>query len=249
MKNQSLKPVMQEMVREELRKGSLIKTKDILEMLPEVVDAVQINKAEMRAAFEGCLATGNPINAIFKLFGLQLIKKEKTIDSLVNSGYAEVVSVEEAEDVLPSWMMVSASEFQTVMESVAQKLAELENRTQQELDAAQARGDSLFDKHEKLTKVHNTLKAQMDANEKLIAERIQYMLFVNGAAESDTNKQLIEMLDDLGIEVYWDSTDAPFAAAAMFAELRVDDASAIGTKPCLARNGEVYIKGLRLVQV
>lgn len=249
MKNQSLKPVMQEMVREELRKGNLIKTKDILEMLPDVIDTVQLDKTEMRDAFEDCLATSNPINAILKLFGLQIIKKEKTLDNLVNSGYAEVVSVEEAEDVLPSWMMVSASEFQTVMESVAQKLAELENRTQQELDAAQARGDSLFGKYEKLTKEHEALKGQMEANERMIAERIQYMLFVNGAAESDANKQLSEMLENLQIEVYWDSTDAPFAAAAMFAELHVDDASAIGTKPCLARNGEVYVKGLRLVQV
>ena len=249
MKNQSLKPVMQEMVREELRKGNLIKTKDILEMLPDVIDTVQLDKTEMRDAFEDCLATSNPINAILKLFGLQIIKKEKTIDSLVNSGYAEDISIQEEGDEPSTWVVVDPTAFQAFMESMSQKLAELENRTREELEVAQARGDSLFDKHEKLTKVHNTLKAQMDANEKLIAERIQYMLFVNGAAESDTNKQLIEMLDDLGIEVYWDSTDAPFAAAAMFAELRVDDASAIGTKPCLARNGEVYIKGLRLVQV
>ena len=98
-------------------------------------------------------------------------------------------------------------------------------------------------------KEHEALKGQMEANERMIAERIQYMLFVNGAGDTDANKQLSEMLENLQIEVYWDSTDAPFAAAAMFAELHVDDASAIGTKPCLARNGEVYIKGLRLVQV
>lgn len=249
MKNQSLKPVMQEMVREELRKGSLIKTKDILEMLPDVIDTVQLDKTEMRDAFEDCLATSNPINAILKLFGLQIIKKEKTLDNLVNSGCAEDISIQEEGDEPSTWVVVDPTAFQAFMESMSQKLAELENRTREELEAAQARGDSLFGKYEKLVKEHEALKGQMEANERMIAERIQYMLFVNGAAESDANKQLSEMLENLQIEVYWDSTDAPFAAAAMFAELHVDDASAIGTKPCLARNGEVYIKGLRLVQV
>lgn len=248
MKNQSMKPVMQEAVREELRKGNLIKTKDILEMLPDVIDTVQIDKTEMRATFEECLSTGNPINAILKLFGLQLIKKEKAIDSLLNSGYAEVVSVADAEDRSPSWLTVNAAAFQAVMESMARKLADLENQARDEHDAAQARGDNLFDKHEKLTKAHNALKAQMETNEKMIAERIQYMLFVNGRADTDTNRQLMQMLEDLEIQAYWDCADAPFRDAAMFTDLHVDDASTVGTKPCLIRNGAVYVKGLRLIQ-
>ena len=85
MKNQSLQFAVQEAVREEVRKGYLTKTKDILQILPEIIDTVQIDKRKMRTSVERCLSTSNPINAILNLFGMQIIQKEKTIDSLLGS--------------------------------------------------------------------------------------------------------------------------------------------------------------------
>lgn len=248
MKNQSLKYTVQEAVREEVRKGYLTKTKDILEMFPDVIDTVQIDKQEMRMSVERCLSTSNPINAILNLFGMQIIQKEKTIDNLLSSGTTDRAVVRTDESCHTSWLALNDTKFQTVLGQVAQKLLDLENQTQRDRDAERARGDDLFDKYGKLAKEHDALKATMESNERMVAERIQYMLFVSGKEDTDHNDQLIEMLKDLEIEVHWDCTEAPFADAAMFTDLSVDDETAVGTKPCLVRNGTVYIKGLRLIK-
>lgn len=248
MKNQSLRFAVQEAVREEVRKGYLTKTKDILEILPEIIDTVQIDKRKMRTSVERCLSTSNPINAILNLFGMQIIQKEKTIDSLLSSESMDSAVVESDESYHVSWLVLNKTKFHTVLGQLAQKLLDLENQIQRDYDAERTRGDNLFDKYGKLTKEHDVLKATMEANERMVAERVQYMLFVSGKEETAHNGQLIEMLKDLGIEVYWDCIEAPFTDAAMFTDFSVDDEAAAGTKPCLVRNGTVYVKGLRLIK-
>lgn len=248
MKNQSLKYTAQEAVREEVRKGYLTKTKDILEIFPDVIDTVQVDKQEMRTSVERCLSTSNPINAILNLFGMQIIQKEKTIDSLLGSGSTDRAVVSTDENCHTSWLTLNDTKFHAVLGQMAQKLLDLEKQTQRDRDAERTRGDDLFDKYGKLTKEHDVLKATMESNERMVAERVQYMLFVSGKENTDHNEQLIEMLKDLEIEVYWDCTEAPFTDAAMFTDLFVDDEATAGIKPCLVRNGTVYIKGLRLIK-
>ena len=80
----------------------------------------------------------------------------------------------------------------------------------------------------------------------MIAERIQYLLFLGGKEAVSENEQLIELLRDLNIDVYWDCNDAVLTDSAMFTEYMVDDETMAGIKPCLVRNNSVFIKGMRL---
>ena len=88
----------------------------------------------------------------------------------------------------------------------------------------------------------------METNEKMIAERIQYILSDSGKDVVSDNRQLIELLKDLNIEVYWDDDGASFSDSAMFTEYVVDDEVYVGTKPCLIRNDSVFVKGVRFIK-
>ncbi len=249
MENQKVMQLVEEVVKDEIRKGDLIKTKDVLSMLPEVIDTVHIDRKRMRFSIEQCLTTKNPINALLKLFGVQLIKKEKTINNLLNSSTDQSdVSVQIDDSYAKRWLTLSTKEFRTVVEKIALKLYTLERRANETYDNEKKRGDDLFTKYENLSKEYIDLKYNSDANEKMIAERIQYILSITGKEMTPSNEQLVELLKDLNIEVYWDSNDAPLTDVAMFTEYTIDDEIFASTKPCLIRNGSVYVKGMRFIR-
>lgn len=249
MENQKVMQFVKEVVTEEIRKGNLVKSKDVLAMLPELIDTVHIDRRKMRSSIEQCLSTANPLNAILKLFGVQLIKKEKTITRLLNSSSEENgVSIQVDDSYAKRWLTLNPKEFRAIVEKIAQKLFELETQANQAYNEEKQRGDELFEKYENLMKEHSELKYSTETNEKLIAERIQYILSLTCKDAVSDNEQLIELLKDLNIEVYWDSAEAPFTDAAMFTEYVVDDEAHAGIKPCLVRNDSVFVKGIRFIR-
>lgn len=249
MENRKINQCTSEIIKNEIRKGRLVKSNDILTMLPELLEAVYIDKNKMKCAVEKSLHSNNPFNAILNLFGIQVIRKEKTIDELVNSGdESEEVSVDIDETYAKQWLALNAKKAEAIVAKISDKLYEIESEAIQNYDDERSRGNDLFTKYEKLTREYNSLKTNTETTEKMIAERIQYILSVGGEAALTENEQLIELLKDMDIEVYWSSEEAGFSNAAMFTDCKIDDAS-ISTKikPCLVRSGKVYIKGIRFI--
>ncbi len=248
MENQKISRLAVEIVKEEIRKGRLIESKDVLEMLPEIIDAVYVNKNRLRAAIEHCLSTRNPFNSILNLFGIQVVKKEKIINNLSNYGAdPDDISVTIDDSYAKQWLTIDSKEFKNIVEKIAQKLYKIEEQANQNRDEEKKRGDELFDKYEKLKQEYGDLKHKTETNEKTIAERIQYILSLGGEASVSDNKDFIEILRDLDIDVFWDSNNAPFTDAEMFTEYANDQASA-NMKPCLIRGDSVYVKGVRIIK-
>lgn len=249
MENQKIKQFAEEVVKEEIRKGNLIRSRDVLTMLPELIETVHIDRKRMRGSIEKCLRFSNPFNAVLDLFGVQLIKKEKTINSLIHSNEGDSeVSVKIDDSYTKQWITLSPNEFKAIVERISQKLYELESQANQAYDDEKSRGDALFDKCEKLTREYNELKYSTEINERQIAERIQYILSVGGKDADSDNEQLIELLKDMSVSVYWDCDNAQLSDAAMFTEYSIDDESLAGIKPCLIRDNKVYIKGIRFAK-
>lgn len=240
---------VEDVVKEEVRKGNLVKSKDVFTMLPELIDTVHIDRKKLRGSIEQCFSTSNPLNSVLNTLGVQIIKKEKTIASLLNSSTEQKdVSVQIDDSYAKRWLTLNPRDFRIIVEKIAQKLFELERQANKTYDDEKKRGDELFDKYEKLLKQHNELKYSAETNEKLIAERIQYILSLTGKNDTSESEQLIELLKDLNIAVYWDGGDAPFTDSAMFTEYAVDNDTLASTKPCLIRNGSVYVKGMRFTK-
>lgn len=249
MENQEIKQFVDETVKEEIRKGNLIKSKDVLLMLPELIDTVHIDKKRMRSSMEKCLSSDNPFNSILNLFGIQLIKKERTIVRLLNSGENDDnIAVKVDDSYVKHWFTLNPGQFRAVVEKIAAKLYELETQANQSYDEERKRSNKLFGKYEKLTKEYNELKYNAETNERMVAERIQYILSQSGKDAASENEQLIELLRDLNIDVYWDSEGVPLTEAAMFTEYTVDEEAMTGIKPCLVRNDSVFVKGMRFVR-
>ena len=237
-----------EIIRDEIRKGRLDKGNDVLNALPGLLDTVYVDKKQLRTAVENCLDSNNPFNAILSLFGVQIIKKEKTIRNLMNSAEDNDgdVTVNIDDSYAKQWLTVNPSEVKTVVEDISEKLYQIENEATANCDDEKKRSSDLFDKYEKLNKEHNLLKSDKENSDKMIAERVQYMLSVNGEQATAENEQLIELLKDMSIEVFWNADNAPYAAAAMFTEYKMENEN-LNTKPCLIRNNEVYVKGIKFI--
>lgn len=236
-------------VQEEIRKGNIIKNKDVLNLMPEVVNTVTIDRTKMREAVETCLSSKNPFNSLLNAFGIQIINKEKAVNKLVDTAVEESdVCFNFDNEHNCGLLSLNPEEYTKAIEKVAQKLSELESKTDNEYTEEKQRGDELFIKHEQLLKEHSELKQSAENNEKLIAQRIQYILSINSKEDVAVNEQLIELLRDINIEVYWDSNDTSFTNAAMFTEFAINDDSITGTKPCLVRDGSVYVKGVRFIK-
>lgn len=249
MENPNVMELTNAVVKDEIRKGKLVKSRDVLTMLPELIDTVHIDETKLKASIEQCLTTANPLNSLLKLFGVQLISKEAVLNQLhLSCGAQNSISVQMNDLYAKHWLTLDAEKFQEMVEKITEKLFELETQANQTFDDERSRGDSLFIKYENLLKEHNMLRYSAEANEKMVAERIQYILSLSGKDAVSDNEQLIELLKDLNIEVYWDSTEAQFPDAAMFTEYVVEDATLATTKPCLVRNNAVYIKGMRFIR-
>jgi len=249
MENQKVKQWAEEVVQEEIRKGDLVRSKDVLTMLPELIDTVYIDKKGMRGSIEECLTSRNPLNSLLNLFGVQLIKKEKAINKFLGSSIdVDSVAVKIDESNVKHWLTLDRAEFKGVIEKISQKLYELETQANESYDEEKRRGDELFSKYEKLAREYNELKYSAETSDKLVAERIQYILSLEGQNDSRENKQFVELLKDMSIDVYWDCNNAPMTDAAMFTEYSIDDDSMVSTKPCLVKDGAIFVKGIRFIK-
>lgn len=245
MGNQKVRQAAEEAVKEEIRKGNLIKSRDVLLILPELIDTICINTKKVRSTVAKSLDS----NTLLSLFGITVVKRNKVIDSLVDSGADyEDVAIEIDDSYVKQWIALNPREFRTVMEKIAAKLYELEDQANQSYNEEKRRGDKWFDKYEKLTREYDEFKDNTDKTERLVAERIQYILSLNGKEAVSENEQLIELLKDMGISAYWDSNGAPMTEAAMFTDYAAEDEAMAGMRPCLVKGDSVYVKGIRLIK-
>lgn len=248
MKNHKTTQMAQDAVKTEIRKGKLAKGNDVLNMLPDIVDSVHIDYDELRNSIENCLYSKNPLNSLLNLFGIQFILKEKTINDLVKSSsdFNGAFSKTEASHS-NSWLTLDEEKVKNVVENLACELQSIENEAAVAYENEKKRSDDLFSKNETLRKENNKLSQTLDRTERMVSERVQYILSVNGENSKD-NEQLTELLKDMNIDVHWSSAETSFDDEEMFTQFRINNLPKVNLKPCLTRNGSVYIKGTRIIK-
>lgn len=254
MDKSRIKNELDELVTAELRKGTIIESISVMETLPAIFDAVYIDKQGMKRDVEKSLESKNPFNAFLNLFGIQVIKKSKTIDDLVNNGAGEpaeedgyTVDVDSART--DRWIAADPKILQERFAAFADAVRNAEQKMVRIAGEQKGRGDKLYDKLDSLEEKYSQLSASSSSRERMIAEQLQYML----ASDRD-NEQLTELLKCLEIKACWDAESEELTDAAMFSEFKLDaqmmEDPSVDTnlKPCLLKNGEVFIKGVRFVE-
>lgn len=245
MENQNFKKSVEEVIKEEIRKGKLIKSKDILELLPEVTDTVQIDCKKMRRSIEQCLSAKNPVNSFLNLFGVQLVNMDKGFNNLLNPEHRDV-SIKIDNSRVRQWLMINSERFKSVVEKISYELYNLETEANEKFSMEKEDRERLFFENKSLKDECNGLKSYIADKEEQVARRIQKFLSVSGKEAVSQNEELIELLSDLDIEVHWDCSNTSLTDAAMFNEFTTDIKSKLNEMmPCLIRNGSVYLKGVR----
>lgn len=126
MENQKVMQFVEDIVKEEIRKGNVVKNRDVLSMLPEVIDALHINKKEIRSSIEQC--PGSLLKNALNVIGIQVIKKDTVLEM--------------AESHAERWITLNPREFKAIVQRISQKLYELESQANQKYDEEKKAGMS-----------------------------------------------------------------------------------------------------------
>ena len=252
MKKQELILKAGEITKDVIRGGNVDGPADVLELVPETLSSVVVDRGYIKSCIERELnrSTANPINALLKLIGLRIVRTRAEIDGL-SDAITEGRGVElrqSGNGDLDSFLMLDAD----VLRSAIMKMADALSRTERErCEEREAEREKYELAHGELTRASaraEQLTADLADIRKTVAERAQYMLGHAGqGASSPEIDQLLELLDDLDMKVYWDASQAPFTESSMFSVLKVPDLTGRRPRPCVVWSGTVLAKGLKFV--
>ncbi len=182
-------------VREELRKGVLSKYSEMLSGLPEILSAVEV---DVEAIQKKITNNKNPLNAIFRLFGLQLVQND----------YMEVTG--SGSIALRNLITIDEEKMTVMVSKMSQKVEQAEIAAK--------------DREKELASMVNSLNAEMDSLRRTVSQSKSNAAFQKSSMaaslqdlisriEKDNQKELTssieELIEDLGYHVTWkiDSAD------------------------------------------
>lgn len=182
-------------VREELRKGKISKNSEFLSEIPNVISAVEVDVAAIQKKITN---NKNPLNAIFRLFGLQLVRNEYV--EVAGSGsktLKTMVTIDEAmmKDIVAKYaeMLVQAEEAGRTRES---NLTSSVNDLNVEIDSLRK---ELSQTRSNAASLKNNLAVSLQD----VVSRLEK------SSQSELVKSIEELIEDLGYKVNWtlDSAD------------------------------------------
>lgn len=240
MDRQEMNQMVLDILREEKRANGVIATAEALDQVAAVLDTVVVDRKYMKNCIKHALhsVSGNPLNAILGLVGLQMIRKDADI---------KIFESDDSRSELGSMLKLNEKALHTTISKIASDLAAYEREVKEDSTNKVDKINDLIDKMDKQEQVISQLKIDKKAQMQAVADRMQYMLCVLGPNKSDSalEEQVYELMEDLDIKVYWDAKDAPLSDAVMFTELKTADVEKHKMKPCLICKGEVVAKGVK----
>jgi len=238
-----------EILQEAARQKDISMTTDVMGCIPDLIESVEIDSEYIRKKVETELnkKTGNPINALLKLMGLRIVRTRMISDEL-GLGDAEsfTIDFEETDENQESMLKIDPEKLALSSGKMAATLAAVEAGIYDERRKYKEQGGVVFGELDKKTQECNQLSADLHGQRAAVMEHTQYMLSVLGRdSDSPIAAQLVEMLEDIGVTVYWEAEQSPFSNSAMFTELKCENPESRRIKPCLANEETILMKGIR----
>lgn len=250
MNKLSIKQKATEIAREAARQKGISQTTEVMGYIPEVIEAVEIDSEYIRRRVEDELnkKTGNPINALLRLMGLRIVSTRKAAEELgLEEEQTFTVGFDGEDGQMESMLKLNEKKLAASSGKIAAALSGIETSFREERRTSKEHCSVIFTELDKKTQECAQLSADLLGQKNAVMERTQYMLSLLGKdADSPVAEQLTEMLEDLGVTVYWQA-DAAFSGTAMFTELKCDNPDSRRMKPCLADKDAVLMKGIRFV--
>lgn len=234
MDKQKMATAVKEILREEKTKLNGKDKADILDCVPEILEAVSIDQNYLLACIRKVVhdSQSNPLNAFFRIFGL----------SVINESRLEVTDVSRLDKMLG----LDQDTLHRAVARMAEYLENLENDIDRKVSSKNNEINGLIQELEQEHKEKSSLQAENAEQRLAVAQRIQSILGQEGTSSKDSplKGQINELLEDFGIKAYWDAEGAPLSFAAMFTELKVDDIEGRKKTPCMMYGDKVLAKGV-----
>lgn len=231
-----------EIVGDALREGKVGRSAEILEMLPEILDSVEIDKRQILKCYEKDLKKKPG------LFGVKFVNPNDAVRGLG----AEI----HAQDNVPytkeqgAFLRLNKDMLRGYVHKMTDKLSSYEeSETTNFQDQVQTQNEAIREL-DKVSNNFNQLNAEYNNLISVVVQRSQYMLCVAGRENISDNlfaKQIIELLEDFDMKAVWSTENTDFSETQLFTVNKCDDISSRKNAPAIVQNNKVIAKGTKYI--
>ena len=237
----SLKETVAEQAKTILRKGYSLRNTLTFDTASEVVDSVVINREILRKTVLKHLEdkTKNPLNDILGILGFRIIANREFEGEWFDR-------LENVDLKLDAFLDIDRTKLDEVLERAARAQLSLEQADEEEKASLQAQYDKL---HAEFVEYQEKTRATLDeyqAREEAVANHVQYVMALR-RLEQGASAGLDDcrtLLADMEMNAIWPDEVAPEERCSMFTVLKTGIEEGVGVKPCIMRDGSVFIKGI-----
>jgi len=257
MNEDTLKQQAAEIVRRAIREEGALQAAELSDALPLLADYVSFDLEELQGRIRTELQkrTANPINILLGVVGLRIINTNRPLPSLEDDSLApweEELVIDRTGDggeSLRAMLCLDEAGFEAAVREQVRAAVQAEEQAAAERAAHREAAARLHTQLEKAEGDFAQLRADYAAQRQAVMERTQHMFSLCGQEPDDPRmaQQLEELLEDLDVRIYWPDSEAPFPKQAMFTTLKCADPSRRRTKPCLADDSGILLKGVCFV--
>lgn len=239
-----MKEIIYEKAKDLVDEKDLNYTATTLNQIADVVECVEIDQEKLKNKIieELRKKSNNPFNALLQLLGLRMVNinnPEKSFGCVSYDKY-DGASAFTFKDLLKL-----NDRFDRTYENIADSLVVVEKS----LEARNGDLEKALKMLDKKSSEFNNLKVEYEHQRQEILERAQYILSVAGENTEDDSlvEQVVEMLADIGVTVFWSVEGADFSERVMFDCYKVRSTEDKKVKPCFVADGKVVLKGLKFI--
>jgi hypothetical protein len=245
--NEKIKEQVRVIIKEEVRKGNLGEMAEILKITEDLFDAVFVDAAKVQNKISSTIkksGANNPLNAVFKIFGLRLVKE----DSL-ESG---VERDSDATKAFMKYLIINEKRMQESVGEIADAMRVSEKkRAEREKELVDISNKSVKENEELRKRIANT-ESEMNSTFRDVAIGMQDIISLSKDDKIVDESQSI--LEDMGFTVVWETTEERFfnIQKGISAQKKSTfngkvQGNVYISKPAILKDGEIVIKGYMYV--
>lgn len=239
MNKQEIQSNAVQIVQREIRSGKLGRYADtVRQWLPKIASAVDTDKDLVMDCVKSAVKGSNPLNSVLGVFGIQFVS-EKSLEKSPAS-----------KNVLDRALSLDEHALQDAIRGMSKALEEIDADIANQEKETQAENSKLHAQLDTMRQEKDRVQSSYQAQQKRVAERLQYMLALMGqvSSEDPVYQQIQEMVADLNAKVVWDSENGPLPVNVMFQFYKADNPDECLKKPCLVCGEMVLVQGVLFEQ-
>lgn len=224
-----------------LRKGYPLRSTLTFDVASDIIDSVVIDQDALKKTVLKHLVdkTKNPLNDILGLLGFRIISNRK-LDG------EEEDALESVDFNLDAYFDIDGQKLDEVLERAAKAQLKQEETNEAEKAALLKRFDKLQAEYLEYQEKSRETLDEYQAREAAIANHVQYMMAMRRLAEgaSADFEDCLTLLSDMEMEAVWPDAAPEEERPAMFTVLKTSITGGVGIKPCIMKDGRLFLKGV-----